>query len=169
MNACKRVVSEIASIPSTYFMTTTSNPKHHPQSPLQAAALARKLVEAEIISLAWSDQDFREQLTADPEAALNNAHLDIPDGFRVIVENEPADEIHIVLPPKPNISEELEEEELSTIAGGSPALISGKNCRMADIATKDFKKGGVEGISGGVIASFSLAFGSMVGLSWCWN
>lgn len=136
---------------------------------LQAAALNRKLVEAEIISRAWSDDAFRQQLEADPKAALAAAGLDVPADFHVTVENEPENVLQVVLPPRPHVTEELEESELMAVAGGSPALISGKNCRMADIAKKDFNKGGFDGISGGVIASFSLAFGSVVGLSWCWN
>jgi hypothetical protein len=138
-------------------------------TPLQAAAVSRKLVEAEIVSRAWSDPDFRAKLESDPKGTLAVAGLDVPDSLKVSVLCEPADVLQLVLPPRPKGTEELAESELSAVAGGSPGLIAGGNCRMADIAKKDFNKGGFDGISGGIVASFSLTFGSVVGLSWCWN
>ena len=150
-------------------MTTSQQDQNPKLTPLQQAAASRKLMEAEVISRAWSDDAFRQQLEANPKAALASVGLNVPDDFHVTVGNEPAHILQLVLPPKPHVTEELEESELMAVAGGGPALIDGKNCRMADIAKKDFNKGGFDGISGGVIASFSLAFGSVVGLSWCWN
>lgn len=138
-------------------------------TPLQTAAVSRKLVEAEIVSRAWSDPDFRAKLKSDPKGTLAAVGLDVPDNLAVTVLSEPADALQVVLPPKPTGSAELEESELMEVAGGGAGLIGGNNCRMADIAKKDFNKGGIEGISGGIAASFSLAFGSVVGLSWCWN
>lgn len=147
----------------------TKQTQNQELSAIQAAAIKRKLVEAEIISRAWSDDAFRSQLETDPKAALAAVGLDVPSDFNVIVENEPTDVLHLTVPSKPNVTEELEDAELVAVAGGSPGLIDGKNCRMADQIKHDFNKGGVEGIAGGIMGSISLAYGSIFGASWVWN
>lgn len=102
-------------------MTTSKNPK---LSPLQNAAVSRKLIEAEIVSRAWEDAAYRRQLEMDPRAALAAAGLEIPDNFRIIVKNEPTDVLQVTLPPKPDSIDELDEAELKAVAGGATFTVT---------------------------------------------
>lgn len=68
-----------------------------------------------LIEKAATDLTFREQLIADPNAAIKDAlGITIPDGFTVKVHEEQPETSHLVLPP----SAKLGEVELEQAAGG---------------------------------------------------
>ena len=72
-------------------------------------------VRAQIAMKAAEDDDFRARLIADPRAAVEDqTGLRFPDGYRLHVHEESATDAHMVLPPKP----ELSQEQLDRIAGG---------------------------------------------------
>ena len=73
-------------------------------------------VRAHIAMKAAEDDDFRARLVADPRAALEEeTGMRFPDDYRFHVHEESATDAHLVLPPKP----ELSQEQLDNIVGGS--------------------------------------------------
>ncbi len=69
-----------------------------------------------LVEKATADAAFREQLVADPKAAIKDElGLAIPDGFTVKVHEEQPDTSHLVLPP----SAALSETEMEQAAGGT--------------------------------------------------
>ena len=137
-------------------------------NPLQAAALNRKLAEAEIVSRAWADDSFRQQLEVDPRAAFEAAGFPLPAGTSVTVTKEVAQTISIVLPPKPESLSELDEQELSSVAGGGPGSMQTGRCDAMEASKDVLKKGGNNGIFGlfGVVAT---AAAGVTGYSWAWQ
>ncbi len=73
-------------------------------------------VRAHIAMKAAEDDDFRARLVADPRAALEEeTGLRFPDDYRLHVHEESATDAHLVLAPRP----ELSQEQLDRIAGGA--------------------------------------------------
>ena len=72
-------------------------------------------VKAHIAMKATEDDDFRARLVADPRATVEaETGLRFPDDYRLHVHEESATDAHMVLPPKP----ELSQEQLDRITGG---------------------------------------------------
>ncbi len=69
-----------------------------------------------LVAKAWSDEDFKAKLMADPMAVFKETELPVPEGIEVcIVEN--TDKIsHFILPPEP--SDELTDDQLDGATGG---------------------------------------------------
>ena len=72
---------------------------------------------AKIIAKAWRDSAFKAGLIANPAAALKAEGIDVPAGMAVTVLENTDKHFHLVLPPVP--SDELSDETLESIAGGS--------------------------------------------------
>ena len=72
-------------------------------------------VKAQVAMKAAEDDEFRARLVADPRATVEaEIGLRFPDGYQLHVHEESSTEAHLVLPPKP----ELSQEHLDRIAGG---------------------------------------------------
>ena len=72
-------------------------------------------LRAQILCKAAEDNDFRALLIADPRAAIaSEVGTDIPEGFDVMVHEDSATTVHLVLPPSPVLT----EAELEAVAGG---------------------------------------------------
>ena len=76
-----------------------------------------------------SDRDFREELKKDPATVLRSVGWDVPDGATYEVVDCSADKQYLVLPPLQ--SSELNEDDLSTVQGGSAPA----NMRVAPYCT----------------------------------
>jgi hypothetical protein len=88
--------------------------------------LTRHDLEAKIVKRCWEDEAFRAEFLADPAGAFVE-YLDVPAASlpRIVVHEEPAGSWHIVLPVKPSDTDELSEDELEKISGGTtPACVS---------------------------------------------
>ena len=70
-----------------------------------------------IIAKAWRDPAFKAELIANPAAALKAEGIDVPAGMAVTVLENTDKQFHLVLPPVP--SDELSEDDLEAVAGGS--------------------------------------------------
>lgn len=78
-----------------------------------------KLIEA-VVHRAGSDRVFRQQLLADPAAAIQAAYgVSLPAGFRVRFIETPADLDVLVVLPDPAAEEELSDDDLEKVAGGT--------------------------------------------------
>ena len=76
-----------------------------------------------IIAKAWRDHAFKAELIANPAAALKAEGINVPAGMTVTVVENTAKQFHLVLPPVP--TDELSDEALDAVAGGSCASICG--------------------------------------------
>ena len=78
-----------------------------------------KLIEA-VVHRADSDRVFRQQLLADPAKAIHAAYgATLPAGFRVRFVETPADVDLLVALPAPGSKEELTDDDLEKVAGGT--------------------------------------------------
>lgn len=68
---------------------------------------------------AVTDEEFRAELLADPTAAIGKLiGQELPENFKIkVIENDPQYAATFVLPPM--IDDELSDDELSAVAGGS--------------------------------------------------
>lgn len=63
-----------------------------------------KELRDQIIEKAWSDAEFKEQLLADPKAAISEAFgVDIPAEINLEVLAESSDKYYLVLPQNPAV------------------------------------------------------------------
>lgn len=78
----------------------------------------RAVAEAKIVAMVMEDPALREKLLADPHAALREmADVEIDASINVVVHEETANTLHLVLPPA--LPDDLTKEQLDEIAGGS--------------------------------------------------
>ncbi len=64
---------------------------------------------AKIIAQAWADEEFKKRLIDDPAIVLKENGIEIPEGMTVKVVEHKKNEIHIPLPPKPEMTGGVEE------------------------------------------------------------
>jgi hypothetical protein len=82
----------------------------------------------QILSRAASDEAFRELLKSDPQSAVKEVTgVDIPSGTKIVVVEDTADEIHLVLPPQ-GAGSKMSDQELEQVAGGFAGPASGTAC-----------------------------------------
>ena len=64
--------------------------------------LEAKLIHDQIIAQSHVDPAFRQRLKDDPRAVFADMHLNIPDGYEVVVVEDTARKKHMVLPEVPS-------------------------------------------------------------------
>lgn len=69
-----------------------------------------------ILAKCWADASFKQQLLADPTAALKAEGIEIPTGYTVRVLENTDKVLNYILPPNPNA--DLSDSELEAVAGG---------------------------------------------------
>jgi hypothetical protein len=99
-------------------------------TPHQQAAIARKVLEADVVARAWSDPEFLASLEADPKAALASAGIPVGEATRVVVTRETPGTITLTIPRAP--TGEASDDELQAVAGG--ALFGKGECTMLNRA-----------------------------------
>jgi hypothetical protein len=76
----------------------------------------------EIVQKAWEDADFKKELVANPEGAiekLTGFQLNIPTGKKLVVRDQTDEStVYINLPVKPDVDMELSYDQLEAAAGG---------------------------------------------------
>jgi hypothetical protein len=77
----------------------------------------------QLITRAWEDEAFKQELMNNPEAAIEKAtgkRFELPAGKRIVVRDQTEENvIYINIPRKPNLDElELTDEQLEKVAGG---------------------------------------------------
>lgn len=88
--------------------------------------------------LAVTDEEFREQLLKDPNAAISKiAGEELPSDYKIkVIENDPKYAATFVLPPM--VSDELNDEDLDKVAGGACIIDGcGAEACAADGCLKD--------------------------------
>ncbi|SFG13673.1 NHLP leader peptide domain-containing protein [Desulfotomaculum arcticum] len=80
----------------------------------------RKEFKQQIILKAQSDKDFKKALVDNPKETLGQLGVQVPEEVEVRVLEESAKVVYLVLPYNPD---ELTDEQLNTVAGGSCRVI----------------------------------------------
>ena len=79
----------------------------------------RQEFEANLIAKAWQDEAFKQQLMSNPVAVYEEElGRKAPDDIEIKVLEETPGVTYLVIPKKPETSEELSEEALESVAGG---------------------------------------------------
>ncbi|MEM6718283.1 MAG: NHLP leader peptide family RiPP precursor [Bacteroidota bacterium] len=76
-----------------------------------------------IITKAWEDEAFKQELINDPISAIEKAtgeRIRLPEGKKLVVKDQSnASAFYINIPAEPNMDDmELNEEQLEAVAGG---------------------------------------------------
>ena len=84
-------------------------------------------VYADIVQKAWDDAGFKNELLADPAAAIEKMtgkKLNLPEGKTLVVRDQTDDsQIFINIPAQPNLDDvELNDDQLEVVAGGVDPL-----------------------------------------------
>jgi len=79
---------------------------------------------SEIVQKAWEDAEFKEELVANPVAAIEKItgkKLTLPEGTKFVVRDQTDEStVYINIPAKSNLDNvELNEDQLEAVAGGS--------------------------------------------------
>ena len=73
----------------------------------------------EIMRRAYTDEEYRARLLADPSGVMREAGFEIPAGLEVRAVESTDTVLYLALPPKP--SDELADEQLEQVTGGATA------------------------------------------------
>ena len=81
---------------------------------------SRQDIEARIISKAWKDESYKQELLSNPKAIFEQEFgVELPEEISIQVLEENSTTLNFVLPMHPETSgHELNESELEAIAGG---------------------------------------------------
>ncbi|MBW4450416.1 MAG: NHLP leader peptide family RiPP precursor [Spirirestis rafaelensis WJT71-NPBG6] len=77
--------------------------------------------EQKLIQRAWEDEAFKQELLSNPKAVFaRESGEELPKDIEFEVIQETTNKVYLVLPtnPAPDITQELSEEALETVAGG---------------------------------------------------
>ena len=75
----------------------------------------KESLQQRLIDMAEDDGAFREQLVADPRAAIRGAlDLELPGDLNIVVHEDDVQTAHLVLPP----SAEMTDAQLDQVTGG---------------------------------------------------
>jgi hypothetical protein len=95
-------------------------------------ATGRSEMERRLLERSLEDNAFREQLLADPRAAVEEElGTRLPEEVRVVAVEETADTIYLVLPFVSTDAQgagELSDRDLEAVAGGWDAQTAGLTC-----------------------------------------
>ena len=71
----------------------------------------------QLIAKAWTDDEFKARLKADPRATLAEVGIEPPAGLEIEVLESTPGKAYLVIPPKP--VDELSDADLEKVAGGA--------------------------------------------------
>lgn len=93
----------------------------------------------QVVKKAVTDEEFRKELLADPNAAIGKvAGTPVPADFRIrIVEQDPAYQATFLLPPM--LSGDVSDDALEAVAGGGPCGINVSPCGAEACAARASK------------------------------
>jgi len=86
--------------------------------------LTRRDLETRLIEKAWKDPAFRKSLVDDPKGMLEKrTGQKLPEQVRIFVHEEDANTLHFSIPVAPSNMNELSDEELDRVAGGTDPVV----------------------------------------------
>lgn len=86
---------------------------------LSSPALTRADVEALIIRKAWTDEGFKADFLADAKGTIERyTGQSLPAALTITAHAEDETTVHIVVPARPAVADELSDDDLEAISGG---------------------------------------------------
>ena len=70
----------------------------------------------QLIAKAWSDEEFKARLMANPKDAMAEVGMDVPEGLEIEVVENTQEKVYLIIPPKPD--GELSDDDLDKVSGG---------------------------------------------------
>ena len=93
---------------------------------VQTQALTRRDLETRLIEKAWRDPVFRKDIVKDPKGMLEkHTGQKLPGQLRIYVHEEDANTLHFSIPSPPSNLNELSDEDLERVAGGTDLVATG--------------------------------------------
>jgi hypothetical protein len=91
----------------------------------------RLQLETRVVGKALKDGSYRQELMANPRAAVEQElGVELPADMQIrVVEMETPNTLYIILPPQQQASGELSDADLESVAGGAFAPVIGATCR----------------------------------------
>ena len=116
----------------------------------QGPALTRHDLEAKIVKRCWQDDEFHKEFVADPRGVFVR-YLQVPASNlpQIVVHQEAPGSWHIVLPPQPADANELSEEDLEKMAGGTTPIVATEVLIIVTVAASVGVSGGLSETVGG--------------------
>lgn len=99
----------------------------------------------QLVAKAWADDSFKARLLAEPAAVLQEEGISLPEGVELRAVENTDKVMYLTLPPKP--SDELSDEQLNQMAGGSTASTMGSGSTFACLLSC-LSTGGTVGTAG---------------------
>ena len=91
----------------------------------ESPSLNRHQFESLIIERAWKVPEFREEFVSNPKGTIEKyTGQKLPQNFRVVVHEEDAQTMHMIIPQAPQNVSELSDEDLERVAGGTDVSIA---------------------------------------------
>ncbi|HEX8894864.1 MAG TPA: NHLP leader peptide family RiPP precursor [Terriglobales bacterium] len=88
-----------------------------------APSLTRRDLETALIEKCWKDPEFKKQVVSDPKGMLErHTGQKLPAQFKIFIHEEDANTLHFSIPPAPTNMNELSDEELQRVAGGTDLI-----------------------------------------------
>jgi hypothetical protein len=87
----------------------------------------------QLVARAWADEAFKARLLAEPAAVLAEHGIPVPAGVEVRAVENTDQVLYLALPPQP--SEELSDEQLDAVAGGTTAGSAGTASTLSSVGT----------------------------------
>ena len=87
----------------------------------------------QLVARTWSDPTFKARLLAEPGQTLAEQGIALPPDIEVRVHENTPTVLHLTLPPAP--AEELSDEQLDAVAGGSTAGTAGSAGTVGTVCT----------------------------------
>jgi hypothetical protein len=104
--------------------------------------VTRRDLETRLIERAWKDPVFRNDVVKDPKGMLEkHTGQKLPEHVQIIVHEEDANTLHFSIPPPPSNLNELSDEDLERVAGGTDLI------GTLIAATIGLTVGGVSGVA----------------------
>jgi hypothetical protein len=82
--------------------------------------VTKRDLETRLIEKAWKDQEFRRNVVTDPKGVLEKQlGRPLPPNLKIFIHEEDANTLHFSIPATPGTMDELSDEELERVAGGT--------------------------------------------------
>ena len=90
---------------------------------METQAVTRRDLETALIEKCWKDPDFKKQVISDPKGMLErHTGQKLPAQLKILIHEEDANTLHFSIPPTPANMNELSDEELERVAGGTDVV-----------------------------------------------
>jgi hypothetical protein len=87
---------------------------------METQTSTRRDMETALIEKCWKDPEFQKAVVSDPRGMLErHTGQKLPPQVKIIIHEEDANTLHFSIPPAPANAEELSDEDLERVAGGT--------------------------------------------------